>query len=99
MSLEHSPTRSNPTAVTGLDGSARSPPDASDYWDAFIDEKAAADFLGLTDRTMQGYRQKGGGPKYAVLSSRCLRYTRRWLRGWAEARVRSSTADPGQGAA
>jgi hypothetical protein len=99
MSLEHRPARSLPGAVIGTDGSPRRPPDASDFWDAFIDEKAAADFLGLTDRTMQGYRQKGGGPKYVALSSRCLRYTRRWLRGWAESHVRTSTADPGQGAA
>ena len=98
MSLEHDPARSEPAAVTGIDGSPRGPPDASDYWDAFIDEKAAAAFLDLTDRTMQKYRQIGGGPKYALLSSRCLRYTRRWLREYAEARVRTSTSDPGKAA-
>ena len=69
-----------------------------DYWHALIDEKAAADFLGLTDRTMQSYRQKGGGPKYIFLSSRCLRYRRVDLREWAEARLRISTSDPGKGA-
>jgi hypothetical protein len=95
MSLEHSPTRSDPTATAGIAGSARGPPVASDYWDAFIDEKAAAAFLDLTPRTMQGWRQKGDGPRYVAFSSRCLRYTRRWLREHAEARVRTSTSDPG----
>ena len=96
MSLEHDPSRSEPGAAVGLDGSPRGSADASDYWDSFIDEKAAGEFLNLTPRTMQGYRQKGGGPKYVALSSRCLRYTRRWLRGWAESHVRTSTSDPGQ---
>ena len=70
---------------------------AGDYWHALIDEKAAADFLGLTNRTMQGLRQRGGGPQYIFLSSRCLRYRRIDLRKWADARVRVSTSDPGRG--
>ena len=91
MSLEHDPSRSDPGAVTGIDGSP-------DYWHALIDEKAAADFLGLKDRTMQAMRQRGGGPKYYFLSSRCLRYRRIDLREWAEARVRTSTSDSGEDA-
>lgn len=70
-----------------------------DYWFALINEKIAGAFLGLTDRTMQGYRQKGGGPKFIFLSSRCLRYRRSDLRSWAEARMRTSTSDPGKAAA
>ncbi len=69
-----------------------------DYWHALIDEKAAATFLGLKDRTLQKFRQVGGGPGYIFLSSRCLRYRRIDLRAWAEARVRTSTSDPGRGA-
>ena len=95
MSLEHDPARSEPGTVTSLDGMPRGPPDASDYWHGLINEKVAADFLGLTDRTMQAMRQRGGGPRYTVISSRCLRYTRFGLRSWAESRMRSSTSDPG----
>ena len=68
-----------------------------DYWHALIDENAAADFLGLTNRTLQAYRHRGGGPQYIRLSSRCLRYRRIDLRAWAEARMRTSTSDPGKG--
>ena len=71
---------------------------SQDYWQTLIDEKIAADFLGLSDRSLQSYRQKGGGPHYIRLSSRCLRYRRIDLREWAEARVRTSTSDPGNGA-
>ena len=69
------------------------------FWNALIDEKAAADFLGMTDRFMQNRRQQGGGPPYVLISSRCVRYTRRRLKAWADERVRTSTADPGQEAA
>ena len=69
-----------------------------DYWNQLIPEKAAAAFLGLKDRTLQKFRQVGGGPRYIFLSSRCLRYRRIDLRAWAEARVRTSTSDPGRGA-
>ena len=95
MSLEHSLGRSESAAVDDRDGSVRDPPGVSDYWDAFIPEKEAATYLGLTPRALQGWRQKGGGPRYVALSSRCLRYTRRWLREHAEARTRTSTSDPG----
>ena len=72
---------------------------AENYWHALIDEKAAADFLGLTNRTLQALRQRGGGPQYIFLSARCLRYRRIDLRKWAEARMRTSTSDPGKEAA
>ncbi len=99
MSLEHHPARSEPTGATGTDDPPRGPPDASDYWNALINEKEAAAFLKLTDRTMQGFRHRGGGPQYVRISSRCLRYRRADLRDWADARIRTSTSDPGKGAA
>ena len=93
MSLEHSLGRGEPAAVAGMDGSARGP---ADYWHALINEEAAASHLGLKVRTMQGFRYRGGGPRYVRISSRCLRYRRVDLREWADARVRTSTSDPGK---
>ncbi len=80
------------------DGSPRGPPDASDYWHALINEREGGRFLGLTDRTMQSYRHRGGGPCYVVISSRCIRYRRIDLKAWADSRIRTSTSDPGQAA-
>ena len=71
----------------------------ADYWLSLIDEKAAADFLNVTTRTMQSLRQRGGGPRFMRLSARCIRYTRAGLKAWAEEHVRGSTADPGPGEA
>lgn len=64
-----------------------------DYWFQLINEKPAADFLDLTDRTLQKYRQQGGGPPFVRISSRCVRYRRVDLRRWAEDRLRSSTSE------
>ena len=96
MSLEHSPARNADAAIHG--GGVGVPEADVAYWNTLIDERAAGDFLGLTDRTMQKFRQQGGGCRYIVISSRCIRYRRCDLKVWADARLRSSTSDHGAGA-
>ncbi len=96
MSLEHSPVRDNQGA---RDTSGADPPDGPDYWNALVNEKVAAAFLGLTVRAVQSMRQRGDGPRFIRISSRCIRYRRIDLKTWADARLRSSTSDPGQAAA
>ena len=82
--------------MKGLPETTAAPPaDQSDYWNALVDEQAAAAFLSLTIRTLQGWRYRGGGPQYVRVSARCIRYRRADLRDWAEARLRTSTSDPG----
>ena len=96
MSLEYSPVRDNrgARATSGAD-----PPDDLDYWNCLINERAAAEFLGLTERAVQSMRQRGDGPQFIRISSRCIRYTRALLKSYADARLRKSTSDPGQAAA
>ena len=91
MSLEHSPARSR--VAVALNGDPDT--DDLDYWNTLIDEQAAAAFLNVTRRTVQGMRQCGDGPAYIRLSSRCIRYTRRLLKEYADKRLRTSTSDPG----
>ncbi len=86
-------------AVVDSDDVPTPPVEDQDYWFSLINERAAGDFLGLTDRTMQLMRQRGGGPRFSRLSARCVRYRRADLRKWAEDRMRSSTADTGGEAA
>ena len=81
-------------ATTRLGGAAEAGI-ATEYWNSLIGEREAASFLGLTDRSMQQFRQGGGGPQYVVISARCIRYRRADIKAWADARLRSSTADPG----
>ena len=95
--MDNPPRDGEPPGIPPEDGEA-SPPNQfldAEYWDALIPEEPAGAFLGVTPRTMQKMRQRGDGPPYIVLSSRCLRYTRRRLKKYADARLRTSTSDPG----
>ena len=70
-------------------------PADADYWDNLISETRAADFMELSPRTLQSYRQRGGGPEFIRISSRCIRYTRRRCKLWADQRSAISTSDLG----
>ncbi|MGX9353982.1 helix-turn-helix transcriptional regulator [Roseobacteraceae bacterium S113] len=59
--------------------------------DAFINEKAAADFLCHSVRTLQKWRVSGNGPDF-FKQGRSVRYRRRELIAWAEARRRQHTS-------
>jgi hypothetical protein len=61
--------------------------------DALLDESKAATLLDVTPRALQAWRQRGGGPPYVRISSRCVRYRRRDLVAFAEARLQRSTSD------
>ena len=74
------------------------PAELNAYWLGFIDTPEAALFYDGTERTMREWRQTGNGPPYHALTARMIRYRRIDLHFWAEARVRTSTSDTGQGA-
>lgn len=62
------------------------------YLDRLINENEAAAFLGYTVRALQNWRVRGGGPQFVKVSSRSIRYRRRDLIAWIEARLRSNTS-------
>ena len=97
MSLEYSP-------LAGIAGNAGEgagvrhnggPALDPEYWYGLIDEKVMAEFLDVTDRSLQKWRQTGDGPKFVRISARCVKYRRIDGRAYSEARLRSSTGDPG----
>ena len=67
------------------------PEPVSDYWDGFITETEAADYLCQSIRTLQKWRVSGFGPQY-YKPGRSVRYRRCDLRDWAESRMRKSTS-------
>ena len=62
-------------------------------WFALINETEAARFLGVSVRSMQGFRYRGGGPRFVRISSRCIKYRRIDLRAWSEHLLRTGTSD------
>ena len=59
--------------------------------------REAANYLGLSHRTLEGMRCRGGGPAFLKLGRRVL-YRQVDLDAWVESNLRTSTSDPGQAA-
>ena len=51
----------------------------------------AAEYLGVSAKFLATLRCSGGGPRYALLSSRMVRYRRADLDAWLSERLRNST--------
>ncbi len=60
-----------------------------------IDETATAKLLGVSKRTLQGWRWRGGGPPFLRIGMRAIRYDPCALRAWIEEQRRTSTSDLG----
>ena len=60
-----------------------------------LTEGEAAQILGFSVRTLQGWRYKGGGPDFVEVSRCCVRYRRQDLDEWVRQRLRRSTSDDG----
>lgn len=53
----------------------------------------AAFLLGLSPRTLEAFRLRGGGPPYIAVTRKAIRYRRQDLEIWIAARRRISTSD------
>ena len=62
--------------------------------DALLYTVEAAFLLGLSPRTLEALRLRGGGPPYIQVTPKAVRYRRRALNAWLDARQRKSTSDP-----
>ena len=71
-----------------LAASGAAEPDASlVFGDRLVSEAEAAALLGIAQRTLQGWRRRGGGPQFLRLSRRSIRYRRDDLAAWIVARL------------
>jgi hypothetical protein len=61
----------------------------------FLDQKATARLLGLSERTLERFRLEGSGPAYCKFGRRVM-YQASDVMGWAECQKRTSTSDSGE---
>lgn len=95
MSLEHSPARN------GKASGRNAVYEAEDVFcsvepEPFVNERAAAAFLGVSVRTLQRWRTEppeGGGPPFYKLGSRRVAYRLNYCGKWAESRAFGSTSE------
>jgi predicted DNA-binding transcriptional regulator AlpA len=64
----------------------------TEYLDRLLSEKEAAEFLHYSQRALQNWRVRGGGPSFVKVSSRSVRYRRRDLIAWSRGLLRSNTS-------
>ena len=60
----------------------------------YVSVREAAEFLGLSRKTLDRFRVSGGGPVFHKFGRRVC-YARRDLEDWAATRRRASTSDDG----
>ncbi len=86
-----------PNDIQALAASLKEPGERPipDHPEAMLTTTQAAGVLGLSPRTLEQLRVKGGGPEYFALGKRAIRYRRHALESWLDARARKSTSDPG----
>ena len=60
--------------------------------DQLLTEKQAADLICYTQRALQNWRVRGGGPHYVKVGGRSVRYQRRDVLNWIEAHKRKHSS-------
>jgi hypothetical protein len=72
----------------------------SDLPKRYLDVHQAADYIGVTPRTLEAWRHRGGGPVFLRISNRLVKYRIEDLDTFMESKLRTSTSDNGdEGAA
>ena len=102
MAGNASPAELEAVRASVEDGSAAVPADAAlheEKWEmndntGFMKTAQVAAYLGLSPRTLESYRSRGGGPAFHVFGS-VVRYLLSDVLKWASERRRNSTSDDG----
>ena len=63
--------------------------------DQLMTEKEAAGILCYSQRALQNWRVRGGGPEYVKVNGNSVRYQMRDLMAWIDARKQKNTAQFG----
>lgn len=68
---------------------------SSRQFPSVLDTRGAADFLGVSARTLEGFRVRGGGPRFVKIGG-AVRYRLTSLEEYLQHHERASTSDTGQ---
>jgi hypothetical protein len=61
----------------------------------YLGPQTAAKYIGVTPRTLESWRSRGGGPVFVKISARMVKYRVEDLDSFMASRLRTSTSDPG----
>ncbi len=61
--------------------------------EALLNQRQAASLIGVSERTLECWRCRGGGPPFVKISRRAVRYRRQDIDQWVGERVQHSTSE------
>lgn len=61
--------------------------------DETMNDRQAAEMLGMRRETLQRWRCQGKGPKFIQISARCIRYRKSDLSAWLNSKTKQSTSE------
>ncbi len=61
--------------------------------DALLGQREAAALIGVSERTLECWRWRGGGPPFVKISRRAVRYRRPDIQQWVSERIQRSTSE------
>ncbi len=61
--------------------------------DALLNQRQTASLIGFSERTLECWRCRGGGPPFVKISRRAVRYRRQDMDQWVGERVQHSTSE------
>ena len=61
--------------------------------EALLNQRQAASLIGVSERTLECWRCRGGGPPFVKISRRAVRYRRQDIDQWVGERVMHSTSE------
>ena len=86
-----------PTIAPGLSEEPAGRP-IPEHRDSLLVTSETAFLLGLSPRTLEALRVRGGGPPFVKVTRKAVRYRRCDIDAFIEARRRKTTSDPGPAA-
>lgn len=69
------------------------PPTSKAAPDKLCSPLEAAELLGIAAQTLAHWRTRAAGPRYVLLTKRCVRYRLSDIMAWLEGRFQDSTAE------
>lgn len=70
--------------------------DSIDLSSCLLNERKTAEYLSVSQKTLQNWRQQGRGPRYIRLSAGAVRYRLSDLHTWIDFRCFQSTSEANQ---
>ena len=93
---EFSPATADSATANNSQSARTGALESGDDPDSLIRQDEAVLLLGVSNRCLENWRYRGGGPSWIRISARCIRYRRSDLIQFIDERVKTNTSEDGR---